>query len=55
MENLLNEEVIKEYVSFDELMNLAKDIPECPDAEFPNAGALAQARSKSMRIDFELG
>ncbi len=55
MENLLNEEVIKEYVSFDELMNLAKDIPECPNVEFPNAGALAQARSQPMRIDFELG
>lgn len=54
MDNLMNEEILKEYVSFDELMDLARDIPECPDAEFPNAGALAQTRPQRANIDFEL-
>lgn len=54
MEHLINEEIVKEYMSFDELMRLAEDIPQCPNEEYPHAGALAKASLQRSTLSLEL-
>ncbi|MBX2849536.1 MAG: hypothetical protein KTR16_14540 [Acidiferrobacterales bacterium] len=54
MENLIIESIDNDYVSFEDLLRLAEDIPTCEDVEFPDAGALAKIAKDSVMQDFEL-
>ncbi len=54
MENLIIDELVKDYVSFESLLELAEEVPMCPTEEFPNAGALAKISTEVNNVDFEL-